>query len=54
MTTLRPEVELLLRCARTSVGLEGADRIRMLLGEPIDWECLLWLAKKHKTIPLLF
>lgn len=49
-----PEVELLLCCARTSLDPEKAGRLRALLREEIDWECLLRMADEHGMEPLLY
>jgi hypothetical protein len=51
---VRPEVELLLRCARTCVDSEGAKRIGTLLQKNIDWAYLIETAKRHDVIPLLY
>lgn len=48
----RPEVRLLLACARSSRP-EKADGIRTLLREPLDWDYLLSLARGHRVMPLL-
>lgn len=53
-TSTHPEVELLLCCARTCINTEGAERIRALLQDNIDWEYLLHTAHQHGVIPLLY
>lgn len=50
----RPEVELLLCCARTYLAPETAARIRTLLQEDIDWAYLIQKANQHGAIPLLY
>jgi hypothetical protein len=50
----RPEIALLLSCARTHVEPEHRQRIQALLQEDVDWPDLLQLAIGHKTIPLLY
>lgn len=51
----RPEIELLLSCARTHMDSEAATRVRVLLlrGE-INWGQLIHLARQHALIPLLY
>jgi hypothetical protein len=51
---LRPEDELLLRCAWTSTDSERGARIRALLREELSWEYLLQKASGHKMLPLLY
>ncbi len=50
----RPEVELLLCCARTSVDDATAEHIRTLLQQDIDWADLLQTAARHGVMPLLY
>lgn len=50
---LRPEIELLLCCARTRVDEERAGRIHELLRGEIDWTSLLRRARDHHMMPLL-
>jgi len=49
----RPEVELLLRCARTRIDAEGAGRIRDLAGKDLDWTGLIRGAFQQGVMPLL-
>ncbi len=51
---IRPEVELLLCCARTRSDPETAERIRTLLQQDIDWAELLQTAARHGVMPLLY
>jgi len=51
---LRPEAELLLCTARTSMDAPAAARIRPLLSGAFDWDCLVETALRHGTIPLLY
>ncbi len=51
---MRPEVELLLSCARTYIDPKRAERIKTLLQEDIDWDYLLRTARLHGVIPLLY
>ena len=53
-TDTRPEAELLLCCARTSMDLERTERIKVLLQKDIDWGDLLRLALPHGMMPLLY
>lgn len=50
----RPELELLLCCARTCVDRETTDRIKALVSEDIDWEFLIRTALQHQVGPLLY
>jgi hypothetical protein len=50
----RPEVELLLCCARTHIDSETAERIETLLQQDIDWAYLIQTAGSHGVIPLLY
>ena len=53
-TMTRPEVELLLCCARTCVDAEGAERISTLLQQHLDWPFLIQTALEHGVMPLLY
>jgi len=50
----RPEVKLLLACARTRVTPETAERIRALIQNGIDWTALIREARYHGIVPLLY
>jgi len=50
----RPEVELLLCCARTVRSPETDVRIRALIREGTDWEYLLRTARRHGVASLLY
>jgi hypothetical protein len=47
------EKQLLVCCARTSLTLEGAAKIREILAGPLDWDFLLWEAEENSVSPLL-
>lgn len=49
----RPEVDLLLCCARTYLDSKRADQVRALLHSKIDWPYLLRIAGTHGVLPLL-
>ena len=49
----RPEIALLLCCARTHVDAEKAERIRALVAGGLNWDPLMDLACYHRVIPLL-
>ncbi|MBW4577470.1 MAG: nucleotidyltransferase family protein [Aphanothece sp. CMT-3BRIN-NPC111] len=49
----RPEIELLLCCARTQMQPEYAERICQLVQQDLDWHCLLEAASWHGVMPLL-
>jgi hypothetical protein len=50
---LRPEDELLLGCARTSIDGATGERLRHLLRREIDWQLLSEAAAAHGVKPLL-
>ena len=50
----RPEVALLLCCARTNLSSEMVGQIRGLLHSAMDWTYLLRMAGAHGLIPLLY
>jgi hypothetical protein len=50
----RPEVELLLCCARSRTDPGTSARINALLREGIEWGYLLRTAHRHRITPLLF
>lgn len=52
--TNRPEVDLLLCCARTSLDSERVDQVRALLDSKIDWPYLVQMASAHGLTPLLY
>ena len=54
MADTRPEVELLLCCARISSPSERAAQIRAVLRKEIDCTNLLRTARAHGVIPLLY
>ncbi|HKP72844.1 MAG TPA: nucleotidyltransferase family protein [Pyrinomonadaceae bacterium] len=52
---MRPEIELLVCCARVRLGDGRAARLRQLLFEgTLDWEFILRFAENHSLIPLLY
>jgi hypothetical protein len=53
-TRSRPEVDLLLSCARTQVTPEISDRIRTLVKKQVDWIELIRLAMRHDVMTLLY
>ncbi|HEY9854063.1 MAG TPA: nucleotidyltransferase family protein [Leptolyngbyaceae cyanobacterium] len=50
----RPEIELLICCARTSIDTAIAERIKTILQGNIDWTYLIEIASQHATKPLLY
>ncbi|MEO0011716.1 MAG: hypothetical protein RLZZ535_105 [Cyanobacteriota bacterium] len=50
----KPEIQLLLGCARTQVDELTQVRIKNLVEQEIDWNYLILMAKRHGLIPLLF
>ena len=49
----RPEVELLLTCARPRLDVAQSTRVRDLVSQQFDWDYLLQLADRHGMHPLL-
>jgi hypothetical protein len=49
----RPEVELLLCCARVQLSPDVASRLALLLEHNLDWAYLLNQAERHGLMPLL-
>jgi hypothetical protein len=52
-SALRPEVDLLLLCARAHLDEQQRQRIRDLVPQNLDWNYLLQLADRHGLQPLL-
>jgi hypothetical protein len=52
--TSRPEMNLVLSCARTQITPEISDRIRAAVQKDIDWIALIRLAMRHDVMPLLY
>ncbi len=50
----RPEVDLLLCCARTQITAEISDRIRAVVRNEVDWMALIRTAMRHEVMPLLY
>jgi hypothetical protein len=53
-TKIRPEAELLIRCARIGMDAQQEDDLRMLTRTAIDWEYLIQTALLHGMMPLLY
>lgn len=50
---IRPEMQLLLCCARTRLGASHIERIRVLVRPDLNWAKFLALADQHGIIPLV-
>ena len=50
----RPEEELILGCARTSVEPPEAERLGRLAGQGLDWAYVLDVSGRHGVSPLLY
>ncbi|MCI0528606.1 MAG: nucleotidyltransferase family protein [Nitrospira sp.] len=50
----RPEIELLLCCARTRINSKTTARIKTLLQEDLNWDYLLRIALQRSMMPLLY
>lgn len=51
---MRPEIELLLCCARTRLDTPIVNQIRTTVRKEVDWEYLIHMARRHQTMPLLY
>src|SRR5438132_5980810 len=51
---LRPELELLLVCARPHINDERARRARELTQQSLDWDYLVKASSSHGLLPLLY
>ena len=51
---MRPEITLLLLCARIHLSPLESDRLLALVGSPLDWDYLLRLATRHRLRSLLY
>src|SRR5256885_1261902 len=51
---IRPELELLLVCARRHISGEMAHRARELAAQPLDWDYLVQTSASHGLLPLLY
>lgn len=49
----RPEVQLLLACARAGVPSDKASHVRSLVARGIDWEYVLRIGGRNRVIPLV-
>jgi len=54
MITLRPEDELALCSARTSIDRDCAERVRTLLEGGIDWTAFITSTGRHAVLPLVY
>ncbi|MGA8074927.1 MAG: nucleotidyltransferase family protein [Candidatus Acidiferrales bacterium] len=50
---IRPEMQLLLCCARTRLGASHIERIRVLVRPDLNWAAFMALADQHALIPLV-
>jgi hypothetical protein len=51
---MRPEIALLLLCARVHLSRFDPDRILAFVEKPLDWTYLLRLAARHRLSSLLY
>lgn len=54
ITDLRPEDQLLLCCARTTLSEKAAEKIKILICQDISWSYLVQSAIHHRVLPLLY
>lgn len=50
----RPELRMLLSCARTCIERQDASHIRSLVKKGIEWTHLVRIARTHAVMPLLY
>jgi hypothetical protein len=53
-TEMRPELELVLRCARWQIDSATTDRVRVLLGGDLNWPEVVANAIRHRVTPTLY
>jgi hypothetical protein len=51
---MRPEIEVLLCCARTQLEATFQVRLETLLKQPLNWDVLYTAAARHGLLPLLY
>jgi SAM-dependent methyltransferase len=51
---LRPELELIVCCARTRSGAANQGRVREILRGGVDWQEVAATAIQHKLVPIVF
>lgn len=54
VTDVRPEIELLLCCARARMDASRVARLRELLDGALDWDFIINSAEIHGLVPLLY
>jgi Uncharacterised nucleotidyltransferase len=54
LPTLRPEIALIMSCAHTQVSRERAAQIQIRLRAELDWQLVVYQARKHGLVPLLY
>lgn len=54
LAELRPEIQLLLGCARASYDPSLANQLRLLVEPGMDWDYLLQAASRHGIVGLLY
>jgi hypothetical protein len=50
---IRPEMQLLICCARRRLGASHVERIRVLVRPDLDWATFMALADRHALVPLV-
>ena len=50
----RPEIELVLLCARTDLTAEQLQCIQALLAGPLDWAWVVSYSRSHAVTPVVF
>lgn len=50
---INTEYEVVVSCARSTIGEAEEQRLRRTLGQPVDWHRVLYLARFHNVYPLV-
>ncbi len=54
LISTRPELQLIVSCAKVEIQKEQVNKIQSLLQQNIDWEYFLITANLHKVLPLVY
>ena len=54
LISTRPELQLIVSCAKVAIQKEQVNKIQNLLQQNIDWEYFLITANLHKVLPLVY
>ncbi|MEO1690549.1 MAG: nucleotidyltransferase family protein, partial [Cyanobacteria bacterium J06631_6] len=51
---VRPELELILCCAKTTLSSDDLQRIKTLIQQDLDWDYFVATSRLQKVIPLMY